>query len=50
METKIEAVIYDTQLKLKKVEQDIMLLIREKDTLKGILDTLEIINRNKDLV
>ena len=49
MATKIEVAIKDTSLRLKKVEEEIMLLIREKDTLKKQLDALEIIADNKDL-
>lgn len=48
-ETKIEAAIRDTKLRLKNAEQEIMLMIREKDTLKKQLDTLEIICDSKHL-
>ena len=48
-ETKIEAAIKDTKLKLKNAEQEIMLMIREKATLKKQLDTLEIICDSKHL-
>jgi hypothetical protein len=48
-ETKIEAAIRDTKLRLKNVEQEIMLMIREKDTLKKQLDTLETIFDSKHL-
>lgn len=42
-ETKIERAIYDTKLRLAHAEQEIMLLIRERDTLKTQLDTLQIL-------
>jgi hypothetical protein len=48
-ETKIEAAIRDTKLRLKNAEQEIMLMIREKDTLKKQLDTLETIFDSKHL-
>ena len=48
-ETKIEAAIRDTRLRLKNAEQEIMLMIREKDTLKKQLDTLETIFDNNHL-
>lgn len=48
-ETKIEAAIRDTKLRLKNAEQEIMLMIREKDTLKKQLDSLEIISDSKHL-
>ena len=48
-ETKIEAAIRDTKLRLKNAEQEIMLMIREKDTLKKQLDTLETICDSKHL-
>lgn len=41
--TKIDAAIKDTKLYLKKAEEDIMLLMREKKILEQRLDTLEII-------
>lgn len=46
--TKIEAAIYDTKLKLQNVEQNIMLLIREKETLYQQIRSLEAIQDNKD--
>ena len=48
-ETKIEAAIRDTKLRLKNTEQEIMLMIREKDTLKKQLDSLEVIYDSKHL-
>jgi hypothetical protein len=48
-ETKIEVAIRDTKLRLKNAEQEIMLMIREKDTLKKQLDTLETIFDSKHL-
>ena len=48
-ETKIEAAIRDTKLRLKNAEQEIMLMIREKDTLKNQLNTLETICDSKHL-
>ena len=41
--TKIEAVIKDTKLHLRKAEEDIMVLLREKQVLQDLLSTLEII-------
>ena len=49
METKIEVAIHDTKLRFKKVEQDIMLLLREKETLQIQISTLETIKDNKEL-
>ncbi len=46
---KIDVAIKDTQLRIKSVEEGIMLLIREKDTLKKQLDMLEIIRDDKNL-
>jgi len=44
---KIDAAIADIKLKIKKCEQEIMLLTREKKVLKEQLDTLIIINDNE---
>jgi len=44
---KIERAIYDTKLRLKKKEEDRMILIAEILCLKEQLDTLEIIERDK---
>jgi hypothetical protein len=41
--TKIDAAIKDTKLYLKKAEEDIMLLLREKKVLQDRLSTLETI-------
>jgi len=41
--TKIDAAIKDTKLYLKKAEEDIMLLMREKKVLQDRLSTLETI-------
>jgi len=41
--TKIDAAIKDTKLYLKKAEEDIMLLMREKKVLQQRLDALETI-------
>jgi hypothetical protein len=41
--TKIDAAIKDTALYLKKAEEDIMLLLREKKVLQDRLSTLETI-------
>ena len=49
MKTKIEVAIYDIKLKIKKAEQDIMLLLREKETLVQQLDCLEVIDKTKNL-
>ncbi len=45
--TKIEAAIKDTKLRLEHVKQELMLMSRERDTLKKQLDSLEIIQDNK---
>jgi len=45
---KIDVAIRDTKLKLEKVKHDIMLLIREEETLHKMINTLEIIQDNKD--
>ena len=42
-QTKIDVAINDTKLRLNQVEQEIMLMIREKETLKKQLDSLETI-------
>lgn len=49
-ETKIEAAIRDTKLRLKNVEQEIALMVREKETLIKQLDSLEAISESKDFV
>ena len=49
METKIEVAIYDTKLRIKKVEQDIMLLLREKETLEKQVTTLEHLEKDDSL-
>ena len=41
--TKIDAAIKDTELYLKKAEEDIMLLMREKKVLQDRLSALETI-------
>jgi hypothetical protein len=41
--TKIDAAIKDTKLYLRKAEEDIMLLLREKKVLQDRLSTLETI-------
>lgn len=46
-QTKIDVAIKDTKLRLNHVEQEIMLMIREKETLKKQLDSLEIIRDSK---
>ena len=43
-----DVAIKDTKLRLKKCEEDIMLLMREKKVLQQQLDTLEIIDENKN--
>jgi septal ring factor EnvC (AmiA/AmiB activator) len=45
--TKIEAAIKDTKLRLEHVKQEIMLMIRERDTLQKQLDSLETIQESK---
>jgi len=45
---KMDVAIRDTKLRLKKCEEDIMLLMREKKTLQQQLDTLEIIEEDKN--
>jgi hypothetical protein len=47
-QTKIDMAIKDTKLRLNHVEQEIMLMIREKDTLKNQLDSLEAIRDSKN--
>ena len=47
--TKIERAIYDTELRLKDIEQNLMLLSRERDVLAKQLNTLNIINNTKEL-
>jgi len=46
--TKIKAAIKDTKLSLRKVEEDIMLLLREKKVLLDQLQMLEIIEEDKN--
>jgi len=46
-QTKIDVAINDTKLRLNHVEQEIMLMIREKETLKKQLDSLETIRDSK---
>ncbi len=46
---KIDVAIKDTQMRIKSVEEGIMLLIREKETLREQLDMLEIIRDDKNL-
>ena len=46
--TKIEVAIKDTKLRLEHVKTDIMLMIREKDTIQTLLDSLETIQKIKD--
>jgi hypothetical protein len=43
---KIDAAIRDTELYLKKAEEDIMLLLREKKVLQNSLSTLKTINES----
>jgi hypothetical protein len=49
-QTKIDVAIKDTKLRLNNIEQEIMLKIREKETLKKQLDTLEIIRDNENYI
>lgn len=49
-QTKIEVAIYDTKLRLKNIEIEIRLMIREKETIKKQLDLLEIVDDNKEYV
>jgi len=44
--TKIDGAIKDTKLYLNKAEEDIMLLMREKNVLQQRLDALEAIKDN----
>ncbi len=46
---KIDVAIKDTKLRLNHTEQEIMLLLREKETLKKQLDALECIRDDKNL-
>lgn len=46
---KIERAIYDTKLHLKDCKERIMLALKEKETLKNQLETLEFIESNKDI-
>jgi hypothetical protein len=48
--TKINAAIQDTKLRLINVKEQIMFLIRERDVLQRQLETLEIIEDNKELI
>lgn len=45
---KIDVAIADTKLIIKKVQEDIMLLNRELQTLKKTLDMLEILESKSD--
>lgn len=45
---KIDKVIRDTQLKFDHVDREIMLLIREKETLAKFLNTLDIIKESEE--
>ena len=45
--TKIEAAIKDTKARLLKVEEDIMLLLKEKSTLNSQIDMLETIKESE---
>lgn len=47
--TKIEVAIRDTKLRLEYVKQEIMLMIRERDTIQKQLDLLEAIEDRKEL-
>jgi len=46
-QTKIDAAIKDTQLRLNKVQEDIMLLSKERNVLQEQLDTLKLIKEDK---
>lgn len=47
-QTKIQVAIEDSKLRLKKVEENIMLMLREKEVLQAQIRNLEIIQDNKD--
>ncbi len=49
-ESKIEAAIKDTKLRLEKAQQDIMLAIKARDTLQEQLESLQTIRDSKDYV
>ena len=49
-QTKIDAAIKDTKLRLNKVREDIMLLSKERDVLLDQIETLELIKANPNLV
>jgi len=46
--TKIDAAIYDVELRLNNVKEKIQLLIRERDVLQEVVKTLNIIKENED--
>lgn len=46
--TKINAAILDTTLRLKRNEEEIMLLLKEKSVLQDQLRMMEILDDNKD--
>ena len=48
-ETKIDAAIRDTKLRLNKTNEDIMLLTRERNVLLEQINTLELIKANPNL-
>ena len=48
-ETKIDAAIRDTKLRLNKANEDIMLLTRERNVLLEQINTLELIKANPNL-
>jgi len=45
-EKKIDVAVRDTQLRLNKVNEDLMLILKEKDVLQIQLSTLETIKDN----
>lgn len=49
MMNKIEKAIYDTKLRIKKKEDDRIILIAEINLLREQLETLEIIERDKSI-
>ena len=49
MKTKIEAAIYDTEVRLRDVERNIMLLSRERDVLNDQINSLETISNDSNL-
>lgn len=46
---KIERAIYDTKLRIKKLEEDRMIILAQLSVLKEQLDTLEVIERDKHI-